>query len=123
MENNYFTSTHPHLLCSSQQHFVMVDLFIDRVLVKNNKDQDELDTEREIVMRLQNRILMLFFASAECETCQEFAPTLHDFFKKLTDEFYVERSAQLVLLYIRYITYRETLVLFFLFVFFFVAET
>ncbi|MEQ2310794.1 Nucleoredoxin-like protein 1 [Ameca splendens] len=78
----------------------MVDLFVDRVLVKNNKDQDELDTEQELVMRLQNRILMLFFASAESETCQQFAPTLHDFFKQLTDEFYVERSAQLVLLYI-----------------------
>uniref|UniRef100_A0A3Q3B8I1 Nucleoredoxin like 1 n=1 Tax=Kryptolebias marmoratus TaxID=37003 RepID=A0A3Q3B8I1_KRYMA len=78
----------------------MVDLFTDRVLVKNNKDQDELDTEREIVLRLQNRILMLFFASAESESCQQFAPTLHDFFKQLTDEFYVERSAQLVLLYI-----------------------
>uniref|UniRef100_A0A3B5A541 Nucleoredoxin-like protein 1 n=1 Tax=Stegastes partitus TaxID=144197 RepID=A0A3B5A541_9TELE len=78
----------------------MVDLFVDRVLVKNNKDQDELDTEREIVMRLQNRILMLFFASAACETCQQFAPTLSDFFKQLTDEFYVDRSAQLVLLYI-----------------------
>uniref|UniRef100_A0A672I0Q8 Nucleoredoxin-like protein 1 n=1 Tax=Salarias fasciatus TaxID=181472 RepID=A0A672I0Q8_SALFA len=78
----------------------MVDLFIDRVLVKNNKDQDELDTEREILMRLQNRILMLFFASAACETCQQFAPTLSDFFKRLTDEFYVDRSAQLVLLYI-----------------------
>uniref|UniRef100_A0A3Q1ET45 Nucleoredoxin like 1 n=1 Tax=Acanthochromis polyacanthus TaxID=80966 RepID=A0A3Q1ET45_9TELE len=78
----------------------MVDLFVDQVLVKNNKDRDELDTEREIVMRLQNRILMLFFASAECETCQQFAPTLSDFFKQLTDEFYVDRSAQLVLLYI-----------------------
>ncbi|CAK6968379.1 nucleoredoxin-like protein 1 [Scomber scombrus] len=78
----------------------MVDLFVDRVLVKNNKDQDELDTEREITMRLQNRILMLFFASAACESCQEFAPTLHDFFKRLTDEFYVDRAAQLVLLYI-----------------------
>ncbi|XP_070684562.1 nucleoredoxin-like protein 1 [Pempheris klunzingeri] len=78
----------------------MVDLFFDRVLVKNNKDQDELDTEREIVMRLQNRILMLFFASAACENCQEFAPTLSDFFERLTDEFYVDRSAQLVLLYI-----------------------
>ncbi|XP_005805145.1 nucleoredoxin-like protein 1 [Xiphophorus maculatus] len=78
----------------------MVDLFADRVLVKNNKDQDELDTEREIVTRLQNRILMLFFASAESDTCQRFAPTLHDFFKQLTDEFYVERSAQLVLLYV-----------------------
>ncbi|XP_027873549.1 nucleoredoxin-like protein 1 [Xiphophorus couchianus] len=78
----------------------MVDLFADRVLVKNNKDQDELDTEREIITRLQNRILMLFFASAESDTCQRFAPTLHDFFKQLTDEFYVERSAQLVLLYV-----------------------
>uniref|UniRef100_A0A4W6DH26 Nucleoredoxin like 1 n=1 Tax=Lates calcarifer TaxID=8187 RepID=A0A4W6DH26_LATCA len=78
----------------------MVDLFVDRVLVKNNKDQDELDTEREIVMRLQNRILMLFFASGACESCKEFAPTLSDFFKRLTDEFYVDRSAQLVLLYI-----------------------
>ncbi|XP_037546094.1 nucleoredoxin-like protein 1 [Nematolebias whitei] len=78
----------------------MVDLFVDRVLVKNNKDQDELDTEREIVLRLQNRILMLLFASAESESCQQFAPTLHSFFKQLTDEFYVERSAQLVLLYI-----------------------
>ncbi|XP_034044463.1 nucleoredoxin-like protein 1 [Thalassophryne amazonica] len=82
------------------QHFIMVDLFVDRVLVKNNKDHDELDTERELVMRLQNHILMLFFASAACESCQEFAPTLHDFFKKLTDEFYVDRAAQLVLLYI-----------------------
>ncbi|TMS23233.1 Nucleoredoxin-like protein 1 [Larimichthys crocea] len=78
----------------------MVDLFIDRVLVKNNKNQDELDTENEIIMRLQNRILMLFFASATCERCQQFAPTLADFFKQLTDESYVDRSAQLVLLYI-----------------------
>lgn len=78
----------------------MVDLFLGKVLVKNNKDRDELDTEREIVLRLQNRILMLFFGSGECEKCQEFAPTLKDFYKKLTDEFYVERSAQLVLLYI-----------------------
>ncbi|XP_070839953.1 nucleoredoxin-like protein 1 [Chaetodon trifascialis] len=78
----------------------MVDLFIGRILVKNNKDQDELDTEREIVLRLQNRILMLFFASAACESCQQFAPTLADFFRQLTDESYVDRSAQLVLMYI-----------------------
>ncbi|KAF5893527.1 nucleoredoxin-like protein 1, partial [Clarias magur] len=78
----------------------MVDLFFDKVLVKNNKDRDEMDTEREIILRLQNRILMLFFGSGDCERCQDFAPTLKDFFKKLTDEFYVERSAQLVLLYI-----------------------
>ncbi|TSK18108.1 Nucleoredoxin-like protein 1 [Bagarius yarrelli] len=78
----------------------MVDLFFDKVLVKNNKDRDELDMEREIILRLQNRILMLFFGSGDCERCQEFVPLLKDFFKKLTDEFYVERSAQLVLLYI-----------------------
>lgn len=83
-----------------EHSFIMVDLFIDRVLLKNNKDQDELDTEREIIMRLQNRILMLFFASATCETCRQFAPTLSDFYKQLTDEFYVDRAAQLVLLYI-----------------------
>ncbi|MCJ8748239.1 hypothetical protein PDJAM_G00162600 [Pangasius djambal] len=85
----------------------MVDLFWDKVLVKNNKDRDELDTEREITLRLQNRILMLFFGSGDCERCQEFAPTLKDFFKKLTDEFYVERSAQLVLLYISLDTSEE----------------
>ncbi|XP_068583468.1 nucleoredoxin-like protein 1 [Cebidichthys violaceus] len=78
----------------------MVDLFVEHVLVKNNKDRDELDTEREIVVGLQNRILMLFFASAACESCRRFAPTLTDFFKRLTDEFYVDRAAQLVLLYI-----------------------
>lgn len=86
---------------------VMVDLFFHKVLVKNNKDRDELDTEREIILRLQNRILMLFFGSGDCERCQEFAPTLKDFYKKLTDEFYVERSAQLVLLYISLDTTEE----------------
>ncbi|XP_055366050.1 nucleoredoxin-like protein 1 isoform X2 [Betta splendens] len=79
----------------------MVDLFINRVLVRNNREQDELDTEREVVMRLENRVLMLLFAAAECEGCRRFAPALKDFFKKLTDQFYVDRSAQLVLLYVR----------------------
>ncbi|XP_019744634.1 nucleoredoxin-like protein 1 [Hippocampus comes] len=79
---------------------MMVDLFVDRVLVKNNRDQDELDTEHEIAIRLQNRILMLFFASTACDRCRQFAPKLSDFFTRLTDEFYVDRSAQLVLLYI-----------------------
>ncbi|XP_062866776.1 nucleoredoxin-like protein 1 [Trichomycterus rosablanca] len=78
----------------------MVDLFLGKVLVKNNKDRDELDTDREVTLRLQNRIVMLFFGSGECGRCQDFAPTLKDFFKRLTDEFYVERSAQLVLFYI-----------------------
>lgn len=81
----------------------MVDLFIDRVLLKNNTDQDELDTEREIVARLQNRILLLFFGCVTSESCQLFAPKLCSFFKQLTDESYVDRSAQLVLLYIRYL--------------------
>ncbi|KAG8015219.1 Nucleoredoxin-like protein 1 [Nibea albiflora] len=49
----------------------MVDLFIGRVLVRNNRNQDELDTENEIVMRLQNRILMLFFASAVLDQSEE----------------------------------------------------
>ncbi|KAM6971825.1 nucleoredoxin-like protein 1 [Aplochiton taeniatus] len=80
---------------------IMVEeLFLDRVLFKNNRDRDKLDTEREIVLRLQNRIMLLFFGAAKSEPCQEFAPTLKDFFKQLTDEFYVERSAQVVLLYI-----------------------
>lgn len=83
----------------------MVDLFIDRVLLKNNTDQDELDTEREIVARLQNRILLLFFGCVTSESCQLFAPKLASFFKQLTDEAYVDRSAQLVLLYIRYRTH------------------
>ncbi|XP_060908355.1 nucleoredoxin-like protein 1 [Labrus mixtus] len=78
----------------------MVDLFMNRILVKNNREQDKLDTEREIVSCLQNRVLMLVFASATCERCQRFATTLLHFFKRLTDEFYVDRSAQLVLLYI-----------------------
>lgn len=82
------------------QTVTMVDLFVDRVLVKNNRDQDELDTEHEIEARLQNRIVMLFFGSASCDSCLQFAPALTDFFKRLTDEFYVDRSAQLVLLYI-----------------------
>ncbi|CAG06093.1 unnamed protein product [Tetraodon nigroviridis] len=78
----------------------MVDLFIDRVLLKNNSERDELDTEREIVARLQNRILLLFFGCVVSRSCQLFAPKLSSFFKQLTDEAYVDRSAQLVLLYI-----------------------
>lgn len=86
----------------------MVDLFIDRVLLKNNTDQDELDTEREIVARLQNRILLLFFGCVASESCRCFAPKLSSFFKQLTDEFYVDRSAQLALVYIRYYTHTHT---------------
>ncbi|CAL8330754.1 unnamed protein product [Lota lota] len=78
----------------------MVDLFLDRVLVKNNWDQDELNTEREIIGTLENRILMLFFACAGCEKCREFVPILNDFFKRLKDPFYIENPALLALVYI-----------------------
>ncbi|CAJ1053196.1 nucleoredoxin-like protein 1 [Xyrichtys novacula] len=78
----------------------MVDLFLDRVLVKNNWDQDQLNTEREIIGILENRILMLFFASAECEKCQDFLPVLNDFFKKLKDPAYIEYPKLLALIYV-----------------------
>ncbi|KAL6110351.1 nxnl1 [Pungitius sinensis] len=78
----------------------MVDLFLNRVLVENNWDQDELNTEREIIGILENRILMLFFASAECGRCQEFLPVLNDFFKRLKDPAYIEYPKLLALVYV-----------------------
>ncbi|XP_034095243.1 nucleoredoxin-like protein 1 [Gymnodraco acuticeps] len=78
----------------------MVDLFLNRVLVENNTDQDELNTEREIVGILENRILMLFFASSECENCQEFLPVMNDFLKRLKDPAYIEYPKLLALVYI-----------------------
>lgn len=97
----YFTiPSPPEGLDSSRA--VMVDLFLDRVLVENNWDQDELNTEREIVGILENRILMLFFASAECERCRDFLPVLNDFFKRLKDPAYIEYPKLLALVYIRY---------------------
>ncbi|XP_076135420.1 nucleoredoxin-like protein 1 [Alosa pseudoharengus] len=77
-----------------------MELFLGKVLVKNNWDRNELDTEREITMKLQNRILMLFFGSWDCERCQDFVPTLKDFYKRLMDSFYMERPSQLVLIYV-----------------------
>ncbi|KAM6471416.1 nucleoredoxin-like protein 1 isoform 2-T4 [Liasis olivaceus] len=44
--------------------------------------------------------MLLYFGSGECPRCQEFAPVLKNFFVKLTDEFYVERASQLVLIYV-----------------------
>ncbi|TDH15983.1 hypothetical protein EPR50_G00014620 [Perca flavescens] len=78
----------------------MVDLFLDRVLVENNWDQDELNTEREIIGIIENRILMLFFASAECVKCQDFLPVLNDFFKRLKDPAYIEYPKLLALIFI-----------------------
>lgn len=79
----------------------MVDLFLNRVLVENNWDQDELNTEREIVGILENRILLLFFASAQCEKCQDFLPVLNDFFKRLKDPAYIEYPKLMALIYVR----------------------
>ncbi|XP_044287423.1 nucleoredoxin-like protein 1 isoform X2 [Varanus komodoensis] len=44
--------------------------------------------------------MLLYFGSSECPECKEFAPILKEFFVKLTDEFYVERASQLVLVYV-----------------------
>lgn len=79
----------------------MVDLFLNRVLVENNWDQDELNTEREILGILENRILLLFFASAQSEKCQEFLPVLNDFFKRLKDPAYIEYPKLMALIYVR----------------------
>ncbi|XP_061588083.1 nucleoredoxin-like protein 1 [Cololabis saira] len=79
---------------------MMVDLFLNQVLIENNSDQDELNTEREIIGILENRILLLFFASARCEKCQMFAPVLNDFFKRLKDPAYIEYPKLLALIYI-----------------------
>ncbi|KAM4887966.1 nucleoredoxin-like protein 1 [Thomomys bottae] len=78
----------------------MASLFSGRVLVRNNGDQDALDTEAELCRRLENRLLLLFFGAAACPRCQAFAPVLRDFFVQLTDEFYVLRAAQLALVYV-----------------------
>lgn len=79
----------------------MVDLFLNRVLVENNWDQDELNTEREIVGILENRIMLLFFASATCQKCLEFLPVLNNFFKRLKDPAYIEYPKLLALIFIR----------------------
>ncbi|XP_028678598.1 nucleoredoxin-like protein 1 [Erpetoichthys calabaricus] len=78
----------------------MAELFHGKVLIRNNKDRDEVDTERELSLQLQNKVLLLFFGAADCPRCQAFAPKLKDFFVRLTDEFYVERASQLVLVYV-----------------------
>ncbi|XP_048346445.1 nucleoredoxin-like protein 1 [Sphaerodactylus townsendi] len=78
----------------------MVSLFTDKTLIVNNKDNDELELERELIRALENKVIVLYFGSGECPRCQEFTPILKEFFVRLTDEFYVERSSQLVLIYV-----------------------
>ncbi|KAK6469088.1 nucleoredoxin-like protein 1 [Huso huso] len=78
----------------------MAELFHGKVLIKNNKDRDDVDTDRELCLQLENKVLLLFFGSGECPRCQDFTPTLKEFFVQLTDEFYVDRAMQLALVYI-----------------------
>nr|XP_001113624.1 nucleoredoxin-like protein 1 [Macaca mulatta] len=78
----------------------MASLFSGRILICNNNDQDELDTEAEVSRRLENRLVLLFFGAGACPQCQAFVPILKDFFVRLTDEFYVLRAAQLALVYV-----------------------
>ncbi|KQK93202.1 nucleoredoxin-like protein 1 [Amazona aestiva] len=77
----------------------MAALFTGKVLVAN-REQDELETERELCRALENKVLLLYFGSGQCPRCRRFAPLLKDFFLRLTDEFYVERASQLVLVYV-----------------------
>ncbi|XP_005991862.1 nucleoredoxin-like protein 1 [Latimeria chalumnae] len=78
----------------------MVDLFSGKTLRRNTTKHDELDCERELTQVLQNKVVLLYFGSGECLRCQEFSPILKDFFVKLTDEFYVLRASQIVVVYI-----------------------
>ncbi|NXK48356.1 NXNL1 protein, partial [Chauna torquata] len=78
----------------------MASLFTGKVLVVNNRDQDEVETERELGRALENKVLLLYFGAAGCPRCRRFAPLLRDFFVRLTDEFYVERASQLGLVYV-----------------------
>ncbi|KAH0628956.1 hypothetical protein JD844_010624 [Phrynosoma platyrhinos] len=78
----------------------MAALFINKTLIVNNKDSDELELERELNRVLENKVMLLYFGSSECPECKEFAPILKEFFVRLTDEFYVERASQIVLVYV-----------------------
>ncbi|KAM9095980.1 nucleoredoxin-like protein 1 [Sarcophilus harrisii] len=78
----------------------MSSLFTGKVLIRNNSDWDEVDTEQELSIKLDNKVLLLYFGAGECPECQAFAPILKDFFVKLTDEFYVNRASQIALVYI-----------------------
>ncbi|XP_015705949.1 nucleoredoxin-like protein 1 isoform X2 [Coturnix japonica] len=79
---------------------LMASLFAGKVLLVNNRDRDEVETERELCLVLENRVVLLYFGAAECPRCRRFVPRLKDFFVRLTDEFYVERASQLCLVYV-----------------------
>ncbi|NXQ84971.1 NXNL1 protein, partial [Nyctibius grandis] len=77
----------------------MAALFTGKVLMAN-RERDEVETERELGRALENKVLLLYFGSGRCPRCRRFSPLLKDFFVRLTDEFYVERASQLVLVYV-----------------------
>ncbi|NWV03164.1 NXNL1 protein, partial [Ptilonorhynchus violaceus] len=77
----------------------MASLFSGRVLLAR-REEFRLDTERELRRALENKILLLYFGSGRCPRCREFAPRLREFCRRLLDEFYVERPAQLGLVYV-----------------------
>ncbi|NXX98670.1 NXNL1 protein, partial [Centropus bengalensis] len=77
----------------------MASLFTGKVLMAN-REEDEVETERELTRALENKVLLLYFASARCPRCQKFSRLLKEFFLRLTDEFYVERASQLALVYV-----------------------
>ncbi|NXI42845.1 NXNL1 protein, partial [Galbula dea] len=77
----------------------MAVLFTGKVLMAN-WEEDEVETERELGLALDNKVLLLYFGSGQCPRCQSFSRLLKDFFLRLTDEFYVERASQLVLVYV-----------------------
>ncbi|KFZ55378.1 Nucleoredoxin-like 1 [Antrostomus carolinensis] len=77
----------------------MAALFTGKILMAN-RERDEMETERELGRALENKVLLLYFGSGQCPRCRRFSPILKDFFIRLTDEFYVERASQLVLVYV-----------------------
>uniref|UniRef100_UPI00398E6631 nucleoredoxin-like protein 1 n=1 Tax=Pristiophorus japonicus TaxID=55135 RepID=UPI00398E6631 len=78
----------------------MVDLFNGITLIENNRDRDRLDTQQQLDNKVRNKLVLLYFGSRECPRCQEFAHALQDFSNRLMDEYYVDRAAQLVLVYV-----------------------
>lgn len=77
----------------------MAALFTGKALMAN-RERDEVETERELSLALENKVLLLYFGSGQCPRCRQFSPLLKEFFLRLTDEFYVERASQLVLVYV-----------------------
>ncbi|NXX21718.1 NXNL1 protein, partial [Podargus strigoides] len=77
----------------------MASLFTGKVLL-TNRTRDEVETDREHWRALENRILLLYFGSGLCPRCRRFSALLRDFHLRLTDEFYVERAAQVAVVYV-----------------------